>query len=473
MVFSSIVFLLFFLPLFLGVYFLVPPKWRNPVFLLFSIIFYAYGAPVFIFTLLGSTLLNYYLVKWLAKSERKRTRKLLAALSIILNLGLLGYFKYANFFMANLNSIFSSLGLDQYHWATVLLPIGISFFTFQSITYTVDVYRRIHVPLKNPLNYILYIVMFPQLVAGPIVRYETIADQLVKRKVSSDDFLVGFNRFVIGLGKKILIADLLSIQVRIIMGGDLQGLDSTTAWIGLIAYAFQIYFDFAGYSDMAIGIGRMLGFKFPENFNNPYSSASITEFWRRWHMTFTTFMRYYLYIPLGGNRVKTRRRLYFNLFAVFLISGLWHGASWNFVIWGALHGLFLVIERVFLLRILEKIPRFIGVTYTFIVVVLIWVPFRLEDFDQALIYFHRLFAFNFESLNLMMKIDFYVVLLIAFLFSFSALTKVGRYVEARLYETEYSVKGHVIHFSFSFLLLIFAIASLAGWGFSPFIYFKF
>jgi len=218
--------------------------------------------------------------------------------------------------------------------------------------------------------------MFPQLIAGPIVRFQTIADQIVDRKETYEDRLTGFYRFIIGLAKKVLIADVLGVRVDEIMTSDLYLLDATTAWVGIIAYAFQIYFDFSGYSDMAIGIGRMLGFRFPENFDNPYISSSITEFWRRWHMTFTTFMRYYLYYPLGGNKVETKRRLYFNLMFVFLVSGLWHGASWNFVLWGAIHGFFLIMERVFLLKLLKFSGRLSGVMYTFIIVLLAWVPFR-------------------------------------------------------------------------------------------------
>lgn len=375
--------------------------------------------------------------------------------------------------MENFNSVLQNVGLDAYHWTWIILPIGISFFTFQSLTYTIDVYRGIHAPLKNPLNYMLYILMFPQLIAGPIVRYETIADQLVSRSETNADRLVGFYRFVIGLSKKVLIADVLGREVAIIMQSDISMLDSSTAWIGILAYAFQIYFDFAGYSDMAIGIGRMVGLKFPENFDNPYTSASVTEFWRRWHMTFTTFMRYYLYYPLGGNKVKTKRRLYFNLMLVFLVSGLWHGASWNFVIWGALHGFLLIIERLFLLNILQKIKKPFAVLYTFIVVVLVWVPFRLEKLSDSILYYKRLFAFDFEEQILKIDNYIYFTLIVAFLFSTITLAHFGRKLQDWLYKSNLSNREFLGHFIVSVIFLFFSIASLAGWGYSPFIYFKF
>jgi alginate O-acetyltransferase complex protein AlgI len=473
MVFSSIQFVVFFLPAFLFVYLLAGRKYKNLVFLFFSVVFYAWGAPRFILILVGSTLLNFYLVKELYYARTRKLKRLLGFFSILVNLGLLAYFKYANFFVENLNAVLANIGFETYHWTAVILPIGISFFTFQSLTYTIDVYRGIHAPLKNPLNYMLYIMMFPQLVAGPIVRYETIADQLTTRKASNEDFLTGFYRFVIGLSKKVLIADVLGREVFHVMQGDVALLDSTTAWIAILAYAFQIYFDFAGYSDMAIGIGRMLGFRFPENFDNPYTAASVTEFWRRWHMTFTTFMRLYLYYPLGGNRVKTKRRLYFNLFTVFLISGLWHGASWNFVVWGALHGMLLVTERVFLKNVLDRLPKFIGVLYTFIAVILVWVPFRLENFSDSLAYFSRLFAFDFGPLHWEAKNYIYVTLLIAFLFSMITLSKTGKRLQEILYKDGLRNREHLVYFALSSAFLVFCIASLAGWGFSPFIYFRF
>jgi len=284
------------------------------------------------------------------KSSGKK-KKLLTAISVMLNVGLLAYFKYANFFVENINEVLAAIGIEQIKWTAVTLPIGISFFTFQKMTYAVDVYRGVYHPLKKPTDFALYILMFPQLIAGPIVRFNEIANQIEDRSwnENNNNRLTGFFRFTVGLAKKVLIANVLGEQVDLIFGLGQLEFNTVTAWIGIVAYAFQIYFDFSGYSDMAIGIGRMIGFDFPENFNNPYISRNITEFWRRWHITLGRWMRDYLYIPLGGNRVSTMR-LYFNLWVVFLISGLWHGAAWNFVIWGAFHGLFLVMDKLFLLK---------------------------------------------------------------------------------------------------------------------------
>lgn len=473
MVFSSIIFILFFLPVFLIVYNLVGKKLKNLTFLFFSILFYAWGAPVFIFYLLGSTLVNFFVVKEMYYASVRKKKKILAAVSIFINLGLLAYFKYANFFVENVHSLLSNFGMEPFAWTSVVLPIGISFFTFQSLTYTIDVYRKIHAPLKNPLDYILYIIMFPQLIAGPIVRFETIADQLSERNETNDERLTGFYRFVIGLSKKVLVADVLGLEVNRIMALDLQSIDATIAWTGILAYTFQIYFDFSGYSDMAIGMGRMLGFRFPENFDNPYTARSVTEFWRRWHMTFTTFMRYYLYYPLGGNKVKTSRRLYFNLMFVFLVSGLWHGASWNFVIWGLIHGFFLIIERVFLSKLLSKAGKITGVFYTFFVVVLAWVPFRAETLPDTMTYYRQLFSFDFSPLQFDGKLQVYVMIVVALMISLITLSKFGLKMQDKIYKKNISGKGHLSYFITAFIFLILVIATLAGSGFSPFIYFRF
>jgi len=473
MVFSSILFTLFFLPLFLIIYNLTPGRFRNFTFLFFSLIFYAWGAPVFVFILTASTLTNFYLVKYIHLSVEKKTRRIIAGISIFINLGLLAYFKYANFFIDNLNTMLATIGWQHVEWTRVALPIGISFFTFQSLTYTIDVYRRIHAPLKSPFDYLLYIIMFPQLIAGPIVRFETIADQLSERHETNDERLTGFYRFVIGLAKKVLIADVLGMEVSRVMELDFHMLDSTTAWIGILAYTFQIYFDFSGYSDMAIGIGRMVGFQFPENFDNPYTAKSITEFWRRWHMTFTTFMRLYLYYPLGGNRVNTKRRLYFNLMFVFLVSGLWHGASWNFVLWGLIHGFFLIIDRLFLLKWIDRRGKLFGWLYTFIVVVLAWVPFRVDGIHNSMLYFKQMFAFNFTHLYFNQRTEVYTILIIAFTISIITLTGTGKKLQALIYETELSGKRHVFYFTAAILFFILCVATLAGSGFSPFIYFRF
>lgn len=407
------------------------------------------------------------------RSTKVLARRILMAVSLTINLGLLLYFKYANFFLDNVNFFRELVGVEMLSWERIILPIGISFFTFQSITYSVDVYRKVHTPLKNPLHYILYIVMFPQLLAGPIVRFQQIADQITGRKERWEEILYGFYRFVMGLSKKVLIADILARQVDFIMGSDFSRLDTPTAWLGIVAYTFQLYFDFSGYSDMAIGLGKMIGFKFPENFNNPYVSGSVSEFWRRWHMTFSIFMRHYLYYPMGGSRVKTKRRLYFNLWFVFLVSGLWHGASWNFVIYGAMHGLVMVLERLFLLKWYARLGRYVPILITFIIIVMARVFFRIEEFSEASAYFRALFEFRFDSSGLPDSMHFYTVFVLAIFFSFITLSKWGLKLQDQFYFTTYSNKAHIRYAIFYMILLIISIATISGFGFSPFIYFRF
>ncbi|GAB4311377.1 MAG: MBOAT family O-acyltransferase [Bacteroidales bacterium] len=473
MVFSSLLFLFGFFPLFLISYYLTPRKYKNLTLLLFSIVFYAWGAPRFVFFLLGSVLINFYLVRRMYYSPERWKRKWLAGISVANNIGLLGYFKYANFFVENVNYLLSALGVHPVVWMNVALPIGISFFTFQSLTYTVDVYRRVHPPLKNPFDFLLYIVMFPQLIAGPIVRFQEVADQIYNRKETNEDRLMGFYRFVVGLAKKVLVADVIGFEVDKIMALDFATLDTTTAWVGIIGFTFQIYFDFSGYSDMAIGIGRMIGFRFPENFRNPYIAESVTEFWRRWHITFSTFMRNYLYYPFGGSRVKTKRRLYFNLWFVFLVSGLWHGASWNFVIYGAFHGMFLVMERIFLLKAYEKIPRWSRIAFAFLVVVIARVFFRIDGLGPAIQYIDKMFAFDFGPQVYHPNSFFITMMIIAALLSFIPALKIGEKLGSLLYPATLSPRGHGLYFAGSLLVTVLIVATLAGSGFSPFIYFRF
>ncbi len=473
MVFSSIIFLLFFLPVFLAAYYAVPRKARNYIILLFSIIFLAWGAPDFLPFMLGSCLVNYYLVQLLGTSTQKNRRRLLVGITVALNLALLFYFKYANFFLENVSVIRELFGSPALTWERVALPIGISFFTFTSITYSVDVYRGKHEALKSPLDYLLYIMMFPHLLAGPIIRFELIANQIKDREDTWSNILYGFYRFVMGLAKKVLIADVLALEVDRILGISIPGLDMASAWIAIVAYTFQLYFDFSGYSDMAIGLARMIGFRFPENFDNPYISGSVTEFWRRWHMTFSNFMRYYVYYPLGGNRVHTQRRLYFNLWLVFLISGLWHGASWNFVLYGAFHGFFMVLERLFLSKIYARVGKFIPIAVTFMIIVLSRVFFRIEDLPDAMGFMKVLFSFRFNPNLIPVNAHFYAILVVAVIFSFITLSRFGLNLQAYFYERVYSAKEHKGMTWLYAALLVLAIASLTGQGFSPFIYFRF
>lgn len=474
MVFSSIVFLLFFLPAFLLTYYFADKKYKNIVILLFSVFFYSWGAPKFIFVILGTTFLDFHLVKWMDQTKNQLHRRLMLSLSVSVNLGLLFYFKYSNFFIENVNELLSVFGDKNIQWTKLVLPIGISFYTFETITYVVDVYRKIHKPLKNFWDYQLYIILFPKLIAGPIIRYHDLADQITDRTVNDtvDNRLMGFYRFAIGLAKKVLIANQMGLQADSIFSMNYHGLDSFTAWIGILAYTFQIYFDFSGYSDMAIGLAKMIGFKFPENFNNPYISQSITEFWRRWHISLGAWMRNYLYIPLGGNRVKTKRRLYFNLWFVFLASGLWHGASWSFVIWGAYHGLFLVLERGFLHRFYDKIGKLPSTLITFFIVVIGWVFFRVEKVSDAMLYLKRMFAFEFKS-SFVPDIEFLTFFCLAVFFSFFVYFKKGQKIQDAVYINEYTNVRHLALFAASALLFLLSVSSITASGFNPFIYFRF
>lgn len=471
MVFSSIEFLFFFLPAVLIVYYLVPKVAKNWVLLAASLLFYAWGAPDFIFIFIGSMLCNFFITKKMHNTENPRRKKVLLSISVILNLGILAYFKYMNFFLDNINALLSITNHNALTFNRIALPIGISFFTFQSLTYTIDVYRKVSQPLQRWNDYILYISLFPQLIAGPIIRYNTIADQLVNRTITMEDRVMGFYRFVIGLGKKVLIANTVAAVADEIFAMDYASLSSGTAWIGILAYTFQIYFDFSGYSDMAIGLGRMLGFRFTENFNAPYISQSISEFWRRWHITLGAFMKEYLYIPLGGNRVS-RARLYFNLGTVFLISGLWHGASWNFVLWGAFHGAFLILDRIFLLDILKKIGRVPATMFTFFVVALGWVVFRVESIGPAMHYYQALFAFR-NGASVALSPRFITIFCLAILFSFLPMLKTGDHLLQTVFSEHYNKKTTIIMGVLVFLLFVLSVGALCVTDFNPFIYFRF
>ena len=479
MVFSSNVFLLYFLPFFLLCYFVCPRKLRNYVLLVFSVVFYAYGGPDFVLILLGTTIVTYFLVKSMCKVENPTTKKWLCAAAIVLNLGLLVYYKYAYFFVDNLSKLIPQLSTLNAQLSTIVLPIGISFFTFQSITYVLDTYRGQVKPMDKLTDYIVYIMMFPQLIAGPIVKYGDVEQQLRYRESPASERLQGFYRFVIGLSKKVLIADVIAVQADACFGGNLAAMDMGTAWIGSLAYTMQLYFDFSGYSDMAIGLGRIMGFKFPENFDNPYTSKSVTEFWRRWHKTLGSFIMNYLYIPLGGNR-KGTGRTYLNLWLCFLLSGLWHGAAWNFVLWGAVHGLFICLDK--LLKVkgerlkvkgISPFTSHLSILLTFLFVNLAWVLFRADNIGLAFDYYRAMFSFNFEGFCWDAGSQFYTTLIVACLFSFLTLFPFGRKLEQVVYYRDYGTVGHVIAWVLSMLFLFTCIAAMNATGFSPFIYFRF
>jgi alginate O-acetyltransferase complex protein AlgI len=472
MVFSSTIFLFYFLPLFLISYILIDKKYKNYLILAFSFFFYQWGAPRFVYLLLTITLIDFFIVNKLHESEGIK-RKLFLIISLLLNTGLLCYFKYSNFFIENVNLVLNNIGVKQVEWTAVVLPIGISFFLFETLTYSIDVYRRVHAPLKSVFDYFTYILLFPKLIAGPIVRFHEIADQISDRSTfeNTENRFLGLTRFIIGLAKKVFIANTMGKLADDIFMMDMNSLGTTTAWIGIIAYSFQIYFDFSGYSDMAIGLGRFMGFKFIENFNNPYISQNISEFWRRWHMSLGRWMKDYLYIPLGGNK-GSKFKMFFNLWIVFVISGLWHGAAWNFVIWGMFHGFFLILDRLFLVKILSKLGRIFSIAFTYIITLIGWVLFRAESIVQAKTYITKMFVFNTSS---SIKLDNQTITMLLFgvLFSFFALIKNTETKQMDYYNGMLSKRFYLISSPIVILLLILSLSYVISSGFNPFIYFRF
>lgn len=392
MVFSSTTFLFLFLPLVLIAYFSGPHLGRrNTVLLIASLLFYAWGEGAYLLIMLASIGLNHWLGLKMDDAQQKRPRKYWLITALVFNLGLLAFFKYANFLADNLNILLAGLDLAPVHLSPVHLPIGISFFTFQAISYILDVYWRKVSAQTDVLKLGLYIALFPQLIAGPIVRYTQIREALDQRKTLLEERLEGIQRFIIGLAKKVLIADTLGRVADQIFALPTEALEASTAWLGILAYTFQIYYDFSGYSDMAIGLGQVFGFRFPENFNYPYISRSLREFWRRWHISLSSWFRDYLYIPLGGNR-QSATRTFFNLGLVFFLCGLWHGASWNFIVWGLFHGLFLILERTAFGKYLRVLPGWLQHIYLLSLVVISWVFFRAEDITHAIHYLGSLFG---------------------------------------------------------------------------------
>ena len=388
MVFSSFVFLLAFLPIVLLLYYLCPARLRNLVLLVFSLVFYAWGEPVYVLIMLFSIVFDYANGRLIEHFKNKNCPgKAKAALIVDLcgNLAILGFFKYTDFVIGSINSI-TGAGLSLLH---IALPIGISFYTFQTMSYTIDVYRGEVAAQKNILTFATYVTLFPQLIAGPIVQYKTVEKELMHRKVTLEDFSEGAFRFSVGLAKKVLLANQIGSLWDSI--SQLNHMSVATAWLGAIAYSFQIYFDFSGYSDMAIGLGRMFGFYFLENFNFPYMSKTITEFWRRWHISLGSWFRDYIYIPLGGNRVSTLKHIR-NILVVWALTGLWHGASWNFVLWGVYYGLFLLLETFVLQKYLKKIPSWLCTVYTMLVVMIGWVFFSQTDFGALGHYLGTMFG---------------------------------------------------------------------------------
>jgi alginate O-acetyltransferase complex protein AlgI len=471
MLFSSTLFLLYFLPVFLTIYFIIPSRLKNPFTLIASIVFFAWGAPKFVFVLTAAVIVDFFVAQLIHKNEGRR-RQLFLTIGVVFNVSVLLYFKYFNFFMDNFNVLLDHFGMHEVSFARVVLPIGISFFVFHELSYIIDVYRRVKPPMKNIVNYGLYIFLFPQLIAGPIIRFNEIANQINERKFQDniDNRILGLFRFAIGLAKKVLIANVLGAEADQIFKLPYAELGTLSAWIGALCYTFQIYFDFSGYSDMAIGLARTMGFIFPENFNHPYISQSITEFWRRWHMSLSRWMRDYLYIPLGGNKVSVSR-MYFNLCFVFIISGFWHGAQWTFIFWGAYHGLFLILDRLFLLKLTEKIGKIPRVVLTFFIVVIGWVFFRSETIAQAVQFLKKMFSFSYTEYFFVNH--FTIILIIAAFLSFIPLFNKVSGTEHKINLESLSIGRAVLNAFIIIICLTICVAEITAKGFNPFIYFKF
>ena len=463
MVFSSFVFLLVFLPLTLAVYFLAPKRLKNALLFISSLVFYAWGEPIYILIMLFSTVFDFCNGLALEKLEKKNNQKgktAVLVLSVAVNIGLLCFFKYTDFLIKTVDSV-GGLNLLP---LGIALPIGISFYTFQTLSYTIDVYRNKVRAQHNIINFGMYICMFPQLIAGPIVRYADIEHQLEINQRLFDDrkAVAGIRRFAVGLAKKVLIANQAGALWAEISAQNSPS--SATAWLGTFAFALQIYFDFSGYSDMAIGLAKMFGFELNENFNYPYMSKSITEFWRRWHISLGTWFREYVYIPLGGNRKGLPRQI-INLFIVWFLTGLWHGAGWNFVLWGLYFFVLLVLEKLFLLKILNKLPSVFGHIYTLVAVLFSWAIFAVEDFGSLAVFIRSLFGTNgVYSPDFLYYVGSYaVILLLGTVFS----TNYPKKLFDRI------IKSGTVRTVIAELLILLSMLMLIGDSYNPFLYFRF
>ncbi len=477
MVFSSALFLALFLPITLGLYFLFKEKFRNYVLLIASLFFYAWGEPSAVLVMLGLIAISWWVGLWMNKAQGIKRKWLLAG-GIVLNLSALFFYKYWMFFLGNMNLVLETLNFAPATIPQIALPIGISFYVFQIMSYLIDVYRKTVPPQRNLATLATYVSLFPQLIAGPIVRYQTIEEDLHNRKINIDNIFIGSRRFVIGLAKKVLIADQIAVIADKVFGSAVTTIPTLFAWVGILAYTLQIFFDFSAYSDMAIGLGRIFNFRFLENFNYPYCAKSIKDFWRRWHISLSSWFRDYLYIPLGGNR-KGKIRTYLNMYIVFGLCGWWHGATWSFIVWGLYHGTWLVLERGIWGRALEKIQNirlpkmniggFLSNIYTWLVVMVGWVFFRAENLTYAKDYLKVMFTGNPNvPLNsFYIATDFLTysnlwVILIGILLSYPIFN--GKYNRFR-----YSKAESVLILILFIITYVFTMTST----FSPFIYFRF
>lgn len=472
MVFSSLLFLFRFLSAVLILYFIVPKRFRNLVLLLVSLIFYAWGEPKYVFLMLFSILITYlggFMVDRFRSSGDEKKAKISMIVTVALALSLLGFFKYADFVIETVNRI----GHTDIDLLRLSLPIGISFYTFQTISYVIDVYRGDARVQKNIISYGAYVTMFPQLIAGPIVRYSTIDEQLRTRRESAEEFAGGAERFVIGLGKKVLLANSAGALWDSIRVMDASTMPALTAWLGIAAYTFQIYFDFSAYSDMAIGLGHMFGFRFLENFNYPYQAKSVTEFWRRWHISLGTWFREYVYIPLGGNRVS-RARFIRNIMIVWMLTGIWHGADWNFVLWGIYYGVLLLVEKLFLKKYLEKTPGWLQHVYTMFTVMIGWFIFTWNENESGFAYLKAMFGMGggFADRGTVYLLYTNAILLVMLILGSTDLpARLAGLCRARIAGRD--MLTTVVRCVFLTAVFLLSTAYLVNASYNPFLYFRF
>jgi len=461
MLFSSVTFLYYFLPAVLILYFLVPWKLKNAVLLLFSLVFYGWGEPKLVYLMVVTVLMFYVCGLLIEKAQRQCWKKIWLTVSVVISVGLLGIFKYADFFIDSFNAV-TGLSVPLLRLA---LPVGISFYTFQSLSYTIDVYRGNVPAQRNVIHFGAYVALFPQLIAGPIVRYVDVARELESRAHSWEDILLGLRRFLVGLGKKVILADNFALLMKLFRESDEKSV--LFFWMYAVAFMMNVYFDFSGYSDMAIGLGRVFGFHFIENFNYPYLSRSVTEFWRRWHMSLGSWFRDYIYIPMGGNRVS-KMRWVFNILTVWMLTGLWHGAAWNFVLWGLLFAVFLLLEK--WVPALQRLPDLVRRAYVLLVVLFSFVLFNAESLSQAAGDFAGMLGLTGIPAVSAAAVYYLKSYGLLFVMGFVGATPLVKQTAERISHTK---AGQVLEIAMTVILLVVCSAYLVDGSFSPFLYFRF
>lgn len=456
MVFSSLIFIFRFLPVFIAVYYITPYKYKNLCILIFSLFFYSFGEPKYFPIMISSIIIDYIVSILIRRNFKNKAKcKVLLLVSIIFNMGILIYFKYANFFIENINLLFKS-SIDK---ISLTLPLGISFYTFQTLSYTIDVYKGKVEAEKNVIDFGAFVSLFPQLIAGPIVKYSDINKEIKNRSINMSNFELGLEEFIIGLSKKVLIANNIGMLWSEISSKDLINISTPLAWFGIIAFSFQIYFDFSGYSSMAIGLGKMIGFNFPINFNFPYISRSITEFWRRWHITLGSWFKEYVYIPLGGNKVN-KIRVFFNLLIVWFLTGFWHGAEYTFILWGLYFFTLIYIEKIFLGETLKRHVIFSHL-YTIFFLIIGWCIFAITDIATLGIYINKMFTWDFKSDWIYYIRNYFIVIILCIISSTPLVLKI------------YNKMNKVIKSIIIVLLFMLSIAYLVDSSYNPFLYFRF